>query len=264
MDITTPPPKNLLTFAPREFRGSRFRCLLLTSTPPQDTAEFLTQVAHPFATVTASDIWAPKGFGDPDEIELHNASRFPFTSERKALDQWWLAVPRGERPNWDLVSTCVFDNRPGLMLVEAKSHVAELGEKDQSGAAGENKQSIEKAFVEANTSLQASTSKGWNLGFAPHYQLSNRFAFAWKMAQQGVPVVLVYLGFTNAIEMQEKRTLFSSHGDWERRVRDYSRGVVPDDCWGVQINVPDVSGKTTPMVALIRSMDVRITASAIQ
>lgn len=28
-----------------------------------------------------------------------------------------------------------------------------------------------------------------------HYQLSNRVAFAWKLATLGLPTVLVYLGF---------------------------------------------------------------------
>jgi hypothetical protein len=32
------------------------------------------------------------------------------------------------------------------------------------------------------------------------YQMSNRFAWSWKLASVGVPVVLVYLGFVGAAD----------------------------------------------------------------
>ena len=37
-----------------------------------------------------------------------------------------------------------------------------------------------------------------------HYSLCNRVAWAWKLAQLGVPVVWVYLGFLNATEMLDQ------------------------------------------------------------
>lgn len=37
--------------------------------------------------------------------------------------------------------------------------------------------------------------------------MSNRFAWAWKLATMEVPVVLVYLGFLNATEMGDQGSL---------------------------------------------------------
>jgi hypothetical protein len=55
---------------------------------------------------------------------------------------------------------------------------------------------------------------GWTLSRDSHYQLTNRFAWAWKLASMGVPVVLGYLGFQGAAEMKdrENRSLITPTG----------------------------------------------------
>jgi hypothetical protein len=119
----------------------------------------------------------------------------------RALSAWWLIHACGANtPNWDLAIGCEIDERPGFVLVEAKANVQELslaGKPLRSGASSrsrENHERIGSAIHEACIGLRE---------FAPataitrdsHYQLSNRAAYAWKLASLGVPTVLVYLGF---------------------------------------------------------------------
>ena len=83
------------------------------------------------------------------------------------------------------------------------------------------------------------------------YQLSNRFAWSWKLASLGVPVILIYLGFLNAEEMAPDGALFRSEDDWETMLRGYARGLSDDACWGRRIDVNE-----TPLRPLIRAIDV--------
>ena len=78
-------------------------------------------------------------------------------------------------------------------------------------------------------------------------QLSNRFAWSWKLAMLGVPVVLLYLGFLNAQDMQDDEDLFQSENDWRHTMLDYCRGVVDESCWERTLNVEGV-----PLIPLVR------------
>jgi hypothetical protein len=84
------------------------------------------------------------------------------------------------------------------------------------------------------------------------YQLSNRFAWASKMASLGVPVVLVYLGFLGAIEMPRP---FRDHAVWESCLREYANGCVPKDAWNSKLMVGAM-----PLLPLIRSAGVNVVA----
>jgi hypothetical protein len=248
--------ERVIMFREREFKGSRLRCLLLTNQATKKVADFLTSFVAPYASVAPEDHWAPRGFLEPDEAKLGETPGFLPEASRNSLTHWWLAKPgRANTPNWDLVSTCHIHDRPGFVLVEAKAHEAELSD-DPCGAMNqENLQQIEKALAEA--------TKAWNFlmpGFAlsakSHYQLSNRFAFAWKLAEMHIPVVLVYLGLLNAHEMEDgKRVLLKNHDKWRRRVLDESKGMIPTDAWDKAFAV---SG--TPLTVLIRSAAVGIDA----
>src|SRR5215213_5063614 len=59
-----------------------------------------------------------------------------------------------------------------------------------------------------------------------HYQLANRLASGYKVASVGVPVVLLYLGFTGD-------TYFGDHvrdaAHWQQLMRGYLQGVVPSN-----------------------------------
>ena len=252
------PAEGTLTFRAREFKGSRLRCLLLTNNAPNDVAAFLNSLMPPHALVTTEDHWAPRGFLQPDEAKLGETAGFLPESDRTVLTRWWLAQPgRANTPNWDLVSTCRIDDRRGLILAEAKAHEGELTD-DRGGATSpENSQQIAKALAEATAAWNA-LSGGFVLSANSHYQLSNRFAFAWKLAKMGTPVVLLYLGFLDAHEMDEGgRTLLTNHSQWRRRVLAQSKGIVPEDVWDKTFDVNGV-----PLTILIRSAIVGIHARA--
>jgi hypothetical protein len=240
----------------KELAGSRLRCLMATSLPRQQACQFLSELVRPFAEVSRDDVWMPRGFLDPDEAMLGVAERFLNPETRESLLAWWLAVARRPvTPNWDLVSTCRVGADLGLILVEAKAHAGELKPDDRCGATSQkNCEKIAAAIAEANAGL-TEVAQGWNLSHKSHYQLSNRFAWAWKLATIGVPVVLVYLGFLNAAEMARSHDpMFTSADHWRQCVLDYSRGVVPESAWQGQ-RIPT---KGSFFIPLIRSADFQI------
>ena len=250
------PAEGTITFREREFKGSRFRCLLLTNNAPKDVAAFLNSLVAPHALVTTEDHWAPRGFLEPDEAKLGETPGFLRDDDRAEFTRWWLAEPgRANTPNWDLVSTCRIEDRRGLILVEAKAHEAELSD-DRSGATNpKNSQQIKKALAEATVAWNALTS-GFAFSANSHYQLSNRFAFAWKVAKMATPVVLLYLGFLDAHEMAGgSRILLKDHAQWRRCMRARSKGTIPQDAWDKTF---DVDG--TPLTILIGSAVVGIHA----
>jgi hypothetical protein len=118
-----------ISFREREFKGSRLRCLLLTSREPTEVAEFLSALVAPHAKVSANDQWAPRGLREPDEAKLGETAGFLSEQDRNTVTGWWLAKSRrANTPNWDLVSGCQIGNRQGLILVEAKAHEGELAD----------------------------------------------------------------------------------------------------------------------------------------
>lgn len=241
-----------ICFEEREFKGSRFRCLLVTHQPKPRVIAFLNSLVNPLATVGEDDVFMPEGFCKPEEARLGETPGFLTDEQRRLVTGWWLAVPeRAETPNWDIVCTCTIEGRSGLLLVEAKAHTSELKPDDCCGARNkDNRDRIKDAIAEASQKL----GEGWRLSTASHYQLSNRFTWAWKVANLGVPVVLVYMGFLNAHEMSQP---FKSHEDWERCLLAYAEGTVPRTVWNS--SQTQVSG--TPLIPLIRSVDANVAIS---
>jgi hypothetical protein len=239
-----------ISFEAREFRGSRFRCLLATHQSRSSVISFLNSLVQPFACVREDDMFMPGGFGRPEEARLGETPGFLSDEQRPIVTNWWLEKPeRANTPNWDLVSTCAVNGRKGLLLVEAKAHAGELKPNDCCGARDEdNRSKIKAAIADANQNL----GEGWRLSIDSHYQVSNRLAWAWKLASLGVPTVLVYLGFLNADEMSQP---FASYGDWERCLLAYADGVVPRNVW----NSARISVNGTPVIPLVRSADVNVT-----
>jgi hypothetical protein len=241
--------RDKLCFEKREFKGSRFRCLLVTHQPKPTVLAFLNSLVGPFATVSPDDRFMPEGFCKPDEARLGETPGFLFDEQRRIVANWWLAVPeRANTPNWDIVATCKVAGRGGLLLVEAKAHASELKPIDCCGATNEdNRQQIKEAIAEASEKL----GEGWHLSSEPHYQLSNRFAWAWKLASLEVPVVLIYLGFLMAEEMRDP---LANHEAWERCLLTYAEGTVPRSVW----NASHIRVKGTPVIPLIRSAEVNV------
>lgn len=250
--------ENSIVFSKKELRGSRLQCLMLTSGSPDQVARRLTGIVAAYAEVDGSrDYWMPRGFLEPDEAELCKDTRFLTEAACGRVLSWWLAHRTGARtPVWDIASTARIGGRDGLILVEAKAHDNELSgtgktsPRADSEASEANDAHIRAAIEEANIGLGGSR-RGWGLNADHCYQLSNRFAWAWKIAHLGIPVVLVYLGFLRVEEMVDQGLPFGSAAEWAEVVRDHAKGVVPNLAWERSL---DVGG--TPLTATIQAMDV--------
>ena len=79
---------------PKERRGSKPRCHLLTHGTVDEAAARLTALAAPFATVSADDAWMPVGFEQVQEAELNKAPRLLHADLRAKLGAWWLPADR--------------------------------------------------------------------------------------------------------------------------------------------------------------------------
>ena len=226
---------------PKERRGSKPRCHLLTHGTANEVAARLTAMVAPFATVSADDQWMPVGFEQVQEAELNKTPRLLNPDVRAKLGTWWLPADRqtARTPNFDIASTCTVGGVPGLLLVEAKAHAQEL-RKEESGRvlrADESEDrrashcTIGKAIAEAAAGLTLATGAPCHLSRDTHYQMANRFAWAWKLTELGVPVVLVYLGFLNADEMQDRSAPFASDAEWTQLVQAHSAPLFDVDPW---------------------------------
>ena len=248
-----PTSENEITFQKRNLKGSRLRCLMLTSMPRKQIARCLTELVQPYSVVDSlKNMWMPQGFLEQDEAKLGETELFLKPKDRDAVTDWWLNVkPGANTPNWDLVATCRIEGKEGLILVEAKAHKSELASAGKTEPTTENgwknHERIGEAIEDACTNLKTQGSE-WALSRDTHYQLCNRFAWSWKLASMGVPVVLVYLGFLNADEMSDP---FPSAGAWCDAVRKYSNGIVPDGVWESKVIVGN-----TPIYSIIRSLDL--------
>jgi len=242
----------------REQRGSRARCLLLTDGRDDVVAERLNRILQPLATIDPTrDCWMPRGPDAPAEARLGDASTLLSDGLREAVTAWWLIAREGANtPNWDLAATAAIDGRPGLVLVEAKAHDRELKAEGKSPGNAANHARIRVAIDEANQALN-SLRPGWDLSRDSYYQLANRLAWSWKLASLGVPVLLVYLGFTGAEEMRDQGAPFGSAADWERLVLGHSAGIVPESAWRQPLSVGGVT-----LAATIRSAEVTLDGSS--
>jgi len=231
-------------------KGSLARCLSLTSGTSAEVARKLRELVTPFARFDSENLVCfPRGQDFPKEAILTEQNGLLTDSLRRKVTSWWLEVPERRTPSWDIAAKCLILGKPGLMLVEAKAHDHEF-DLEGSHAKEPNRQRIAEAIFEANCWLNAKCP-GWNLSVKSKYQLSNRFAWSWKLASMGVPVILLWLGFLNAEKMRDRGIPFGSPDEWLYAVLNYAKGVVPDDVWGRAI---EVNG--TPFLPLIRSLSV--------
>jgi hypothetical protein len=262
--------KWLSALRPKCRRGSLPRCLLLTAGTNEEVAARLTNIVGlDCFSVSADDFWMPRGLpiessadiwdvSPTKEPKLGEAERILSSADRSALSSWWLeAIKRANTPNWDIASTCSIRGVKGLLLIEAKAHEQEL-RKEEAGKSGpeasegsrKNHERIGKAIGEAREGLERATDAPWGISRDCHYQMSNRFAWSWKLAELGHPVALVYLGFLNAPEMADISAPLRNHRHWEDLVRNHSANLCPPTIWGHSI---EVNGSS--IVSLIRSVE---------
>lgn len=250
----------LLRLEPNQRRGSKPRCHLLTHADRATSAARLTSLVSPHGRIDSTDFWLPDGFTDTNEPKLGETPGLLSDEHREAVTAWWLEVrPYANTPNWDIAGTCDIAGTRGLFLVEAKAHLNELPIAGKAAPTTENgrknHERTRKAIEDANAAI-GRVSSGWCLSRDSHYQLSNRLAWSWKVASLGVPVILVYLGFLSAGEMEDQGPQIASDAEWTKAMHAHSKDVVPITAWGQTL---DVNG--TSMIPLIRSMRLDLAAS---
>lgn len=232
--------------------GSRPRCVSWMHGERQAVSERLTRlVNYPGVVVAPESQWMPRGIPiqNPDgiwdvspaeEAKLDQPNDLIAECESQQLANWWLEhAGNANTPNLDIASTCMVYGRNGILIVEAKAHVGELmGEEkgkqlknNASDRSFDNHLKIGRAIADAAARFQRSTGQPCAISRDMCYQMSNRFALASKLTEMGYAVVLVYLGFLNAHEMQDGRTLLTSERQWAEAVAKHSEVLFPNGLW---------------------------------
>ncbi len=109
------------------------------------------------------------------------------------LPDFWPTT--GNLPNWDAVGKIRVAGEEAWLIVEAKSHLAELrstcGAKPEDQGGGRDK--IIRAFRRTQSKLGVTVRpEAW---LSPYYQFCNRVAFLDFLIEQGVPTRLLFLYF---------------------------------------------------------------------
>lgn len=270
--------KSEICFKLDDFYGSRYRCLLMTHLGKEKLYEQLNRLCH-LTDVKISfdkekDNYLPYGFCKPSEqilTNLKDKTIGTILTEKiqTALWSWWLKEGnRGTKtPTWDLISTCTINDCPGLLLVEAKAHFGEnsaAGKTKDNGTNIANHNNILHQIDLARTELEKLTNLAWGIQADSFYQLSNRFTWAWKLASLGVPVVLLYLGFINAVDEKFKaEDVYRTESDF---INEFKSGevarIVPPDVWDKSWMIKHKSGESTPFIPLLKTMSCEVDLSA--
>jgi hypothetical protein len=204
---------------------------------------------------SATACWMPNGLDDCEEARLHKAGAIiSDATAREKLLNWWLAVPNATRtttPNWDIASTCSIQGKPGILLIEARAHDAELrneewekplGVEDSKEVSLESRRNhvrIGCSIQEAAIALFDQTKLNWALSRGCCYQMSSRFAWGWKLADLRMPVILIYLGFLDCEEMgdgTDQRPIVSQ-SDGQQLVEAHSQPLFPRKVWNKEWQV---------------------------
>jgi hypothetical protein len=204
-------------------------------------------------TIGPDDEWVPRGvpvqrnngqwdLSPTDEALLDEHPTLLPPEQRRRLEDWWFTVPGGMSPNWDIVCKASIANKKGFLLIEAKAHAEELTLEERgkvlrppvSTGTRRNHARIGWCVEDASLALAGATGLPWALSRDHHYQMSNRFAWSWKLTELGYPVVLVYLGFLQAAEMNGP---FETALQWENAVKAHSNPLFPNTIWGEALRV---------------------------
>lgn len=216
-----------------DHRGSRKHVLDWVS-EPDFIAQLNAMIAASGARVEpARDQWMPTATDDTEaRFDTAGKHLLPRPEILEELLKWWLSERRGANtPNWDFAATCRLSEKQGLVLVEAKAHEDEMdwGAKPLAASASvgskSNHQRIGEAIEEARAALDRVLPGTVAISRDRHYQLSNRIAYAWKLASLGVPVVLIYLGFVGDTYFKYDYLRDADH--WQRVMGGYMQGVLP-------------------------------------
>ncbi len=213
-------------------RGSRLHLLDLLDLGRPGFTEVMNGLLgdSPFKLHEQSD-WSPLGHQDSRECYLHKfcRDRCHGLFNYEPLMGWWVPEP-WRPPTWDLIATGRVGDKFGILLVEAKANEKEFdwgGKRLAPSASIGSKQNhgqITSCIQEANDALNGLCDGIFNLSIRSHYQLVNRAAHLWKLASCGIPVVLLYLGFTGDTYFSD---CIMTDDHWQRAMGGYIQGVVP-------------------------------------
>ncbi|MBW6397647.1 hypothetical protein KPL78_07320 [Roseomonas sp. HJA6] len=196
-------------------------------------------IAPTGAVLAAERAWMPTGHAHAAEARLGRPCEPLLTAAfSQRLREWWLAVPKptANDPNWDLAAVATFPGGVrGLLLVEAKAHLGELagemiGKRWNATSNRENHDRIGAAIAEARQALGGEAA-GIGISRDRCYQFSNRVAFAWRLASWGVPVVLVYLGFTGDRDVAGPGQMIRDDAHWGALMLEHTRNLMPAAAW---------------------------------
>lgn len=229
-------------------KGSR-KCILKLV----ESADFIKKINSLLkptgAELSIYDNWLPKSMSLNKEAELKDFLKYNFSKRAgQNIHNWWLNVkhPKASTPNWDLISTCSIAGERGILLVEAKAHFAELineshGKSLKTNASSDsisNHARIKLAIEQARKSINLN-NPGINISISRNtcYQLSNRIANAWWLANHGIPVVLMYLGFLNCDDMNNgKNILLKTDREWQQCFKTHTQLVGVDQIKDQRVN----------------------------
>jgi len=236
-------------------RGSRKHILDWTA-----RESFLTELEHLLAPCpvqfSAKTKFMPKGVKAPTEARIERFGKFwlPGNPAWKAIKDWWLSYKgAANTPNWDIAVGCEIEDHQGLVLVEAKANWPELGTGGKSIA--ENASDNSRANHARIGAAIEEACVGWRLlddrvfiSRDSHYQLANRLAFTWKLASLGIPVVLLYIGFTGKDGIRKP---FADDANWQDAFGKYTENTVPIELFDKRLEV-----ESTPMWLISRSRTI--------
>lgn len=121
---------------------------------------------------------------------------------------------------------------------------------DASTRAIENHERIATAIDKAYCGWRE-IDDGVDISRDRNYQLANRLAVTWKLAQLGIPVVLLYLGFTGDTGIIDAGSPFLDEADWQAAFDRYAGDVGAAKLFGVRHEI-----RETPVWLLSRGRPV--------
>ncbi len=185
-------------------------------------------------TVDSKDTHRPVGHDDDAEFQVPDfCRRFrPNWNLHESIRSWWLPYSplnkNARTPVWDFISTCTMLGREGLLLLEAKAHEGEVDWKGKGLGASEqskiNHEHIRGAVAKISRRLRSVSRKKVILDVESRYQLANRVAWAAFLANKGIPVALLYLGFTGDSTIPR---FLRDDAHWQRLMGAYMYGKLP-------------------------------------
>lgn len=168
--------------------------------------EVLNPPAAPGATLKWVSPRANDNFNEYRDSEF--LDKLELSEHRQKLQKFWPS--RG--PCWDALAIVRDTNLHGAVLIEAKSHITEMGSACKAESA-RSEEMIKKALDETAQHLGAAVNSHWT---EEYYQTANRYAHLYFLRKIAlVPAWLVNVYFTNDRSVEP-----TSRSEWEKKLEE--------------------------------------------